>query len=277
MPTLPGSRGSKVDLLPCAGVVDPERHDRAELAEEADQVDGPEHDEDERDEDGRRVLARPVPLDQQIGVIRDHHRRHGVDRGDLRRRERPRCPLAGANDEAARADGRRDILELDLDRLARVADLDVLSEVSDRVERRLRGGRREPHHERPALRRLGRRRQRAGLGRGRRGLRLERAERPHDLASARGERAAGVVLGDELVAWKPDPHLIAARRRRWRSSRARRGRRCRRWCRPATAAPRGGARPARAPVRRARRSAWPRRAWRNSCGSRRRTTARRRG
>ena len=179
-----------------------------QLAEEADQVDGPEHHQDERDDDRRRVLARAVALDQQIGVVGDDHRRHGVDGGNLGRRQRPGRPLAGANDEAAGNAGGRHILQLDLDRLAGVADLDVLGEISDGVQRRLGDRRRELHDEGPALRRLGRRRERTGIGRGRRGLRLDGAERPHHLAAPRGERAAGVVLGDEPVARQADPRLI---------------------------------------------------------------------
>ncbi len=113
---------------------------------------------------------------------------------------------------AARPDRRppaaADLLDPQLQRLARVADLDVVIQVAERVQRRLARRSRKAHHECPAHGRLGGRRQRAGLGRAAGRPPLDLAQGRHDLAPARGDRRARVGVGRKARLRQPQANLV---------------------------------------------------------------------
>ena len=60
-----------------------------------------EHHQHQRDEDAASVLARPIALDQQVGVRRDHDGGHRVNGGDVAGRHRRSGAPGGADDQRA--------------------------------------------------------------------------------------------------------------------------------------------------------------------------------
>ena len=212
-----------------------------QLAEETDEIDGPEHHQDERDDDRRRVLARAVALDQQIGVVGDDHRAPWCGW----RRSRP-APASGA--PPGRAESMRP---------PGTPEGDTSSSLTSIVWRASRISTSWPDFRwrpaPPAPWREGTSPRRSSAARG---------SGVDESGPESGAAAAAFALIDPSVRTTSPPREVSAPRalssvdepvarqarsspdrarpRRRRSSPARRAQRCHRWCRPATAGSRGG-------------------------------------